>query len=157
MPKPIRSLDNLQKHCKIIPWTGCWIWQRSTFDSGYGQVSVAGKNWRTHRYAWTLANGPIPRGMSVLHRCDTPDCINPQHLWLGTSAENNSDRASKGRNGSEKIAGSNHYLAKLSEDSVRKIRDGEFDHLLQREIAERFGVTQTLISQIKRGIIWKHI
>lgn len=153
----IRSLDDILNRCKVIPWTGCWIWQRSTFDSGYGQASVDQKNWRAHRLSWTLANGSIPEGSCVLHRCDTPGCVNPEHLWLGTNSDNNKDREVKGRGGSPNYRGSKHYLAKITEDDVRRIRNGEFDHLLQREIASHFGVNQTLISQIKRGIIWQHV
>lgn len=77
--------------------SGCIEWNGSRLPKGYGQISVGGKNVLTHRVAWELANGPIPNGLFVLHRCDNPPCINKECLFLGTKAENNADRAAKGR------------------------------------------------------------
>lgn len=71
-------------------------------NKGYGQRWIdggKGKKWRHHRYVWTQTHGPIPKGMHVLHRCDRPSCVNPEHLFLGTNADNVADRVAKGRNG----------------------------------------------------------
>jgi hypothetical protein len=77
----------------------CWLWTGTTNGVGYGQIRIDGKRWTTHRLAWTLAYGPIPEGMCVLHRCDTRACCNPEHLFLGTVADNNRDMGKKGRAG----------------------------------------------------------
>lgn len=80
----------------------CWEWTGTTAaDGGYGQIHEGGKgskrHLRAHRYAWFLANGPIPAGLCVLHRCDNPACVRPSHLELGTRAKNNYDMARKDR------------------------------------------------------------
>jgi len=82
---------------------GCLEWTRSTVRGGYGQIKVNGKQLKTHRFAWELANGPIPEGMQVLHHCDNPPCCDTEKcLFLGTDADNMADRDAKGRHGQSK-------------------------------------------------------
>lgn len=84
----------------------CWEWQGSRTDkNGYGLFSLSSSTMRAHRVAWELWNAePIPEGMSACHSCDNPPCVNPEHIWLGTSADNNRDRDAKGRHAnSQKI------------------------------------------------------
>lgn len=81
------------------PNTGCRLWTLSRDKDGYGCLWFNGAQTRSHRVAWTLANGPIPAGLCVCHRCDTPACCNPSHLFLGTSRENTFDKVAKGRHG----------------------------------------------------------
>jgi len=77
----------------------CWEWTAGKIPGGYGAVwdNSIGRHQHAHRLAWELANGPIPDGMWVLHRCDNPPCCNPAHLWLGTQYENDKDRTRKQR------------------------------------------------------------
>jgi len=90
--------------------SGCREWSGSTTADGYGQISIDRKLVYTHRFAWTLANGPIPPGIKVLHHCDNPPCCETDpseaypegHLFLGTTADNNADMAAKGRNHQQK-------------------------------------------------------
>ena len=86
----------------------CWPYLQSLDKDGYGQFYYHRKNWRAHRLAWHFANGPIPVGQQVLHRCDNPRCCRPEHLWLGTVGDNVRDMMLKGRH-------RNHVTGRLLE------------------------------------------
>lgn len=90
-------LDRL--HARMVQAkSGCWEWTgASDGRRGYGMISYQNQRWSTHRLMWALTNGPIPDGMHVLHRCDNPPCMNPDHLWLGTALDNCHDKLAKGR------------------------------------------------------------
>lgn len=75
---------------------GCWTWTGST-RNGYGRASYHDVSWQAHRLSWFLHNGPIPEGMFVLHHCDNPPCVRPDHLYLGDHAQNMRDRTARGR------------------------------------------------------------
>lgn len=75
---------------------GCWLWPTS-IENSYGSFSAENQVYAVHRLAWALANGPVPRGLSVLHKCDVRNCGNPEHLFTGTQKENVQDMHAKGR------------------------------------------------------------
>lgn len=89
------------------PNSGCWLWTASLGSTGYGQISIDGRHRKAHRVSWELHNGEIPDGMCVLHRCDVPSCVNPEHLWLGDQPANLKDMWAKGR-GVAPFAGMTH-------------------------------------------------
>ena len=124
----------------------CWIWNGATLPKGYGTMHGRRQTLLTHRVAYELAFGPIPDGRMVLHRCDTPACVRPSHLFLGTAADNTLDMVLKNRH---------QRSCKLTADDVRRIRELSHQGLLQREIAARFGIAQTTVSYALRH--WKHI
>lgn len=135
-----------------IPESGCWIWDRGTTVKGYGQMHLNGKRKYAHRHAYELANGPIPNGLGICHKCDVPACINPSHLFAGTHQENMTDRDRKGR-----LAiryGEKNSAAKLTADKVRALRaSGLRDH----EAAKVFGISRRHANDIRRGLVWRNI
>lgn len=136
----------------------CWEWTGST-RTGYGAIYVNGSTISAHRYSYELANGPIPQsdgyhGTCVLHICDNRKCVNPAHLFLGSAADNNADKASKGRARSRAQKGERNGQSKLTADIVRQIRAADGP---QRSIAKRFGVAQATVGRIRLKQHWRHI
>lgn len=130
----------------------CMIWTGAVFKSGYGRVNSERKQRRAHRVAWELVNGIIPDGLCVCHHCDTPLCVNPEHLFLGTKKENNDDRDAKGRGNPER--GEKRYCAKLDETKVRAIRASKCSN---GAAARFYGVNTGTISNIRNFKRWKHV
>lgn len=137
------------------PNTGCWLhWGASTPD---GHVGLYTPGWRTfaHRASWILHHGEPAAGMLVCHKCDTPACVNPDHLFLGTQSDNIRDCVSKGRHAAPK--GERHLKAKLSDaqipEIVRRIACGES----QGEVARDLGLSQGAISAMLHCRTWRHV
>lgn len=137
---------------------GCWIWTACTNYAGYGVAWNGNKVVRAHRMSWVIHNGCIPKGnhhgTCVCHTCDNRNCVNPDHLFLGTQQENLTDMCVKGR----QALGCDNGQSKLTEKSVLKIRElyatGKHS---QKNIAVEYGVDPSLISYIVRRKNWKHI
>jgi hypothetical protein len=128
----------------------CILWNKAVDTRGYGHLQVKGKIVRAHRWIWELNFGPIPAGKHVCHRCDTRLCVNPDHLFIGTHAENMADMARKGRRkgiGS----GSANGRAKLTSEQVEQIRHSI---LSQRQAAAVFGVHKSQVQRIRAGKQW---
>ena len=136
------------------PTTGCSLWTGAS-TRGYGRVRRDGRLHRAHRVAYELFVGPIPGGMNVLHRCDTPACVNPDHLFLGTPADRVRNRDEKGR--AAKQAGGLNGNARLTEDDVRAIRARCAASETQASLAREYSVSKTTISLIARRVTWKHV
>lgn len=132
---------------------GCRLWIARTKPQGHGTLQWKNRCTYAHRLAWICANGPIPDGLCVCHKCDVPNCINPDHLFLGTRADNNRDRHAKGRYDSM-AHGENNGNAKLTAAQAMEIFHARG---LQREIAAAYGIAQPSVGLIKRKIIWRHI
>jgi hypothetical protein len=123
----------------------CHEWPGGRISSGYGAVRVKGKQQLAHRVAWEQAHGRIPKGKLVLHRCDNKICVNPQHLFLGSHANNTHDMVAKGR-----WKGN----VKLTIKEVARIRKLYQAGTLQRTLATQFAVTQAHVSNIVRKQRW---
>jgi len=146
-----RPLSREQFEQKIIKdANGCWLWSGAKHVYGYGHLRKDGKLLKTHRVAWEMYRGAIPDGLCILHKCDVPACINPDHLFLGTKTDNNRDRIAKGRTAfGERIA-----TTKLTDDQARAIL---IDPRTHRAIAADYGVAHTQIGRIKRRQGWRHV
>ena len=136
-----------------VPETGCWLWLGAWNNKGgYGKLQSNGaNNIVVSRLFFEEFNGPIPAGMVVCHKCDTPPCCNPEHLFLGTIADNSADMARKGRSRWARGGDSN---AKLTEAEVRAIFE---DQRPETAIAFAYGVLATTINNIKRGVTWRRL
>jgi len=133
----------------------CWLWQRSMHVKGYGQLKKTGERVQAyaHRVAYELAFGEIPLHRQVCHKCDNPRCINPAHLFVGTSGDNHQDMKRKGRH----LYGVRNAIAVLTDQKVREIRALLTVGVSQRELGMRYGVSQGTISKIALGQRWVHV
>jgi Autographiviridae endonuclease len=143
----------------------CWEWQRARLPKGYGRVSrqLFGEQ-LAHRAAYRLTHGDIPAGMCVMHSCDNPPCCNPDHLRVGTQADNLADMRAKGR-GSDppkmrsewQSRGERHSRPKLTADAVVAIRALVAGGESQRGVARRYGVSHTTVRMIVLRRKWAHV
>lgn len=147
------TLKRFWSKVDVVPGC-CWEWQAGTDGKGYGKFRFQGKRWFAHRLAYALYVGHIPETLFVLHRCDNPSCVNPNHLFLGTQKENIQDAAKKGRLSERR--GEKNTNARLTEEQVLAIRALK-GKISQREIAALFGVARSTIDDIHSGRTWKHL
>lgn len=141
---------------------GCWQWTGPINEHGYGIYGARHNGVRTrsfsHRYSFAMANGPIPPGKCILHKCDNRVCVRPDHLWLGTRKENTADMMAKGRGRwpgqKKKLFGEAHPAAKLTAETVREIRASD---LTSSQLAEKFNVGPPAIRKIRSRQRWPHI
>lgn len=133
----------------------CWEWAGSLNDGGYGFVISKGRYVMAHRVSWELANGPIPTGMKICHRCDNRRCINPHHLFLGTDADNVADMDAKGRR--TVLRGEKNGFAKLTDADAAKIKADLNAGRSLSDISQIFNVSKSTVSLIRRGRTWKHV
>jgi hypothetical protein len=146
--------ERLEAKSMPIPESGCILWIGAWKPYKYGELNYKRKICDAHRLAWKAYVGEIPEGMCVLHKCDVPPCINPNHLYLGTQKDNAHDREERDRGNHVALKGSLNGSSKLNEDDVLKIRA---DTRSQRKIALEYGVERTTIRHIKQGRTWQHI
>jgi hypothetical protein len=133
----------------------CWNWTASTTGKGYGQIKIPStrKQAYSHRLAYELAYGEIPKGKMVLHSCDNPRCCNPAHLSVGTCKDNLQDMVRKGRH----LFGERNAVSKLTEIEVERILDLAKAGVTQMLIARGFNVSQAEVNRIIRGKRWTHV
>jgi hypothetical protein len=154
---PKKFQDNFFDYSEPVPECGCLIWTQWTDKDGYGQCSVNGKRMGAHRAAWTLINGEIPNGLHVLHHCDTPSCVNPRHLFLGTEKDNCRDAFRKKRRAlpSTYIQGEKHPKAKLTAEQVIDSRRNK--EKSTKSLAIKYGVSEGTMRKARIGETWKSV
>jgi hypothetical protein len=161
MPRSMEPLETRfwAKVDKTTSTTGCWLWTGALANSGYGAIGrgrrcdgVA----RAHVLSFEWTNGPVPNGMVVCHRCDTPACVNPAHLFAAPQTENIADMNRKGRGVSPpRGAGENNPSAKLDYLDVALVRTTLAHGMPHRRIARELGVGKSTISRIAQNLNWK--
>jgi len=130
--------------------TGCWLWAGPT-SGKYGCICVGGKGQYAHRYSYTIHKGRIPPGICICHRCDTPLCVNPDHLFKGTQSDNILDAVRKGRFIPPRTPGSKYGNSKLSIETVRRIR---LDPRSSAALARELNVSASAVVQARAGATW---
>ena len=133
------------------PNSGCWLWIGTYDHWGYGVLNVGPKKRKAHQISHELFKGPS-RGLHVLHQCDLPCCVNPDHLYLGTDQDNANDRVRRGRQPDH--VGTTNPNAVLTEKQVLAIRT---DSRPQQAVANDYSISIHSVSAIKRRLNWKHL
>lgn len=137
---------------------GCWVWTGAHDQRGYGQMGRDGKTVRSTRVAWELHHGPVPDGLWVLHRCDNPPCVRPDHLFLGTSRDNHNDMWKKGRGKTARIPGELHPSAALSNTQARDLRARwAAGGVTQTALAREYGTSLRVVNAIVRGRTYRDV
>ena len=157
--KPGTTEERFWRYARRSDNNGCWAWAGARDHNGYGYMGIKvrqGKNnhtaIRAHRVSWMIHRGPIPRGMCVLHKCDNPQCTNPDHLFLGTRKDNNEDKIIKNRHCG--APGEKNSGAKLTQQQVDEIRAFPRGKPTAAEIAKRFGISKGHVNDIRCGYAW---
>ncbi len=139
---------------KVKKAKGCWLWTGAPLADGYGGFGFEGKSVRAHRMAAVLTGTKIPAGMHVLHKCDTPLCVRPSHLYVGTQADNSRDRVDRGR----QARGETQGLSRLTAKRVLKIRRLHAGgRRSMSALAAEFRVCKTSIWNVVSRKTWKHV
>ena len=143
---------------KVDKTSECWNWTASCKRGGYGQFWLGGVNQTAHRVAWFLEHGEWPKNL-LCHRCDNPKCVRPSHCFEGTHLDNTRDMDAKGRrNTSNAPRGSRHPNAKISEETVRAMRE-EYAKGDRSKVAvgRMYGVKKSMAGYILKGDYWRHV
>lgn len=148
---------------RVLVGDGCWEWQgvRNPRTIGYGQLKRNGKTVRAHRVAYEMWFGLVPEGLGVLHRCDNPPCVRPDHLFVGSQHDNATDRFQKGRwapnimGKPARCLGESNGNAKLTRTAVAEIRSAyAAGGVTLKELAARFNVAKSTIHRVVRDECW---
>ena len=149
MPK--KSIEQrFWEKVKIQGLLDCWNWTAGLWgEGGYARFAESGTSVKGSRWIWALLYGEIPKGMCVLHKCDNPRCVNPNHLFLGTHQDNMDDKVSKGRQ--DRTSGEDRWGTKLTDAQVQEIRECVKQGVTTRAIGKKFDISCGYVSMLATG------
>lgn len=153
----MNELDRFESKVYRDPMCGCWLWTGAAKENGYGAFSFRGRCSYAHRVSFQMHHGPIPLGMHVCHRCDTPACVNPAHLFLGTAKENYADMRRKGRGKGPALGSAHTPACKLTAKQAKEIIQQRRAGGSLKAIAARFSVSDSTVSMVARGKTWRDV
>jgi len=156
------STVNKNGPCTDTGKTRCWIWTKTKPGKlGYCRVRIGGKKTLAHRLAYEIVNGELTKEKPcVLHKCDNPSCVRPDHLFAGTISDNNADKVRKlrqSRGKAHSFPGSTHPASHLIESQVLEIRVRCSNGERQKDLSFQFGISKQAINDIVRGRRWLHV
>jgi hypothetical protein len=138
--------------------SACWLWRGSLGPTGYGRIAHWNKKWVAHRASYTIFKGPIPKGMYVLHNCHVRNCVNPEHLKLGTQQDNMEDMIALNRQ--VNLRGGEHGDATLTDEEAGEVLwlcINARHCLTHQQIGERYQTTLYVVDDISSRKSWKHV
>jgi hypothetical protein len=165
----VHAADVARFWSKVDTSGDCWLWTAGTTAKGYGVFGTGSKRdgTATHviatRFVWQLTHGPIPPGLLVCHSCDTPACVNPTHLYLGTAAENSAAMVSRGRHlegnlrAARKRRGEANPNSRLTTEQARRIREVYRTGMATSALARQYGVSRQVIWRVGTGRDWPDV
>jgi len=161
MARPVATEAVVQERllslCIPEPMSGCWLWFGPCRDNGYGYMWNGSRKESSHRISYRLFRGELASGSNVLHRCDNPACINPDHLFAGSQRQNLIDCVNKGRHRPYAAKGGQNPKAKLTDEQILEIRAIPRTMGALAKAAPRYGVTRATLCAIRNGRFWKHL
>jgi hypothetical protein len=155
-------LERFESKYQPVPWSGCWIWTAATKEHGYGVLGLGGRSdgiIKAHRASYMLFRGDIPKDKVVMHLCNNPSCVNPDHLKLGTRKENQRYMVECGRHKFPDNRGERATWSKLNESQVTEVLAAKLNKVkgVGTALARKFGVSKSTIYQIWYGKNWRSI
>lgn len=148
------TVDDVFAFAKPVE-SGCWEWTKALSTKGYGVFTIEDRWTLAHRAAFISRNGPIADEMLVLHRCDNPKCINPDHLFLGSHSDNMKDCISKGRRPPK--TGSRNKMSRFKEADIIEMRAMRSQGAMIKDIAKKFSTSKNHVSAILNRRSWSHV
>lgn len=150
------EIDHFMRRVEFNTVTGCWLWSAGQKGGGYGVAQYRKASHLAHRVSWLLHGNNLPSGGLVCHRCDTPACVNPAHLFVGNQSDNMADMRAKGR--ASRKFGERNGRAVLTDTKAREIIDLlSLNAFPATDIARSYGVGNSTVSRLKRGQSFQHI
>jgi hypothetical protein len=147
------EIDRFMEKVSPEPMSGCWLWTGAVTSGGYGTFTVRDKTVRAHRYSFEHFRQSIPAGLDALHKCDVRMCVNPDHIFIGSHADNMADKVAKRR----QPMGDKHGRAKLTEEMVLDIRTSVASGVTQRQMGDKYNVSNQTVSEIVNRKKWRHV